>query len=239
MRIDEGLCVGCGLCIPYCSVGALKLRNGAASVDEEECVECGICLRNSNCPTDAIFWQPEVEQWPRLLRKAFSDPGTPHYSTGQRGRGTEEMKTNDVTGRFRRGELGIALEFGRPGVGTRLGEVEKATLALAPLGVEFEPLNPLTDLIDVSTGKMRDDVKNERVISAIVEFKIPAQQLPAIVSAVKQVAERIDTLFSWDLVTRVDPDGQLPVLAQLGDLGVAPRPNAKINMGLGRPLAEA
>lgn len=239
MRVNADLCIGCEVCLPYCSVGALRAGGGVVAVDEESCVECGICLRNAGCPTDAFFWPPEVEQWPRLLRKAFSDPSTPHKSTGIRGRGTEEMKTNDVTGRYRRGELGFALEFGRPGTGTRLGEIEKMTTALVPLGVEFETMNPLADLFDPATGKMREDVKNERVLSAIVEFKVPVSALPAVVATVRGVAPKLDTLFSWDIVTRVEPDGQIPIIAQLEAMGIHPRPNAKINMGLGKPVVES
>ncbi len=47
------------------------------------------------------------------------------------------MKCNDVTARFKRGDVGIAMEFGRPGIATRLGELEKITTALAAVGVTF------------------------------------------------------------------------------------------------------
>ena len=49
-----------------------------------------------------------VEQelsWPRIVRRAFSDPVVPHESTGVHGRGTEEVKTNDVSGRVKVGEV--------------------------------------------------------------------------------------------------------------------------------------
>ncbi len=39
------------------------------------------------------------------------------------------MKTNDVTGRVKRGEIGVGLEFGRPGMASRLSDLEKMTVA--------------------------------------------------------------------------------------------------------------
>ena len=50
-----------------------------------------------------------------------------HPETRIPGRGTEEMKTNEVTGRYRRGMYGMAFELGRPGVGARFHDVEKVT----------------------------------------------------------------------------------------------------------------
>ena len=67
------------------------------------------------CPTAAF--EPDELAWPRVVRRAFSDPRVPHESTGVEGRGTEEVKTNDVSGRVKVGEVGFTIEFGRPGVG--------------------------------------------------------------------------------------------------------------------------
>jgi hypothetical protein len=50
--------------------------------------------------------------------------------TGVGGRGTEEIKTNDVTGRIGEGEAGIVVELGRPGVGARIRDVERVAMAL-------------------------------------------------------------------------------------------------------------
>jgi NAD-dependent dihydropyrimidine dehydrogenase PreA subunit len=236
MQVSEE-CIGCEVCVPYCPMGAISPNGGVVTIDQDECVECGICLRGSHCPVDALYWPPEVEQWPRLVRKAFSDPLTPHKGTGLKGRGTEEMKTNDVTGRFRFGEFGMGMEFGRPGVGTRLSELNKMSTALAKVGVQFEPANPLSELMpDPSTGQLREDVLNEKVLSAIIEFKAPLEKLAEVISVARKVATELDTVFSWCLVSRVNPDGTVPTDPVLASLGMQARPNAKINMGLGRPL---
>jgi hypothetical protein len=112
-------------------VGAIKQVNGTVEIDFDERVERTTCIRFAACPVDAIAESPETAQWPREVRRQFSDPMTKHPSTGGSGRGTEDMKTDDVTGRVRRGEVGIGLEFGRPGVGTRLSELEEMSMALA------------------------------------------------------------------------------------------------------------
>ncbi len=239
MFIDQMVCIGCEECIPYCPVEAIKPANGAVEIDFGGCVECGTCQRYAPCPVEAIQESPEAAQWPRVLRKEFSDPGTPHLSTKGYGfgRGTEEAKTNDVTGRIKRGRFGMGLEFGRPGIATRLGEMERMTMALAQAGVRFEKNNPVAFLLsDLTTGRMREEVKNERVISAIVEIEFDAVQLPEIVAVITRVARNLDTVFSWCLITRIDDDGSIPVLPTLEQLGIPVRPNAKVTMGLGRPL---
>lgn len=239
MYIDEQECIGCGNCIPYCPVEAISDQGGVAVINFDECVECTSCLRFADCPVDAIQESPETAQWPRRLRREFSDPMTPHSTTGERGRGTEEMKTNDVTGRVKKGEVGIGMEFGRPGVGTRLAELEKMTIALAKIGVRFEPDNPVTYLLaNPSTGEMKPEVRNERVLSAILEVQATADKLSNLVHILEDVATQVDTVISWEVITRLNDDGSIPVLGILQEMGLPPRPNAKINLGLGRPFAE-
>ena len=238
MRIDDNVCTGCWECVPYCPVGAILPEDGVVRVDQEQCVECGTCLRVAPCPTQAIYEPDEVYVWPRSVRKVFSDPKAVHKETNVPGRGTEESKTNDVTGRVKRGRIGVAMELGRPGIGTDFNDVEKVSTAMAGLGVHFEPCNPLTGLMsDTLTGAIRDDVKGERVLSAIVEIDAEIAQLPAVLETARRVAGELGTVFSLDLICRFDPDGTIPVLPILKELGITPRPNAKVNLGTGRPLS--
>src|SRR5437867_10984856 len=104
------------------------------------------------CPTSAIT--PDELSWPRVVRRAFSDPIVTHESTGVHGRGTEEVKTNDVTNRVGIGEVGYVVEFGRPTVGVRFRDIEKMTMELASMGIEFESKNPVTHMMtNRGTGK--------------------------------------------------------------------------------------
>ena len=232
MLIDEQACSGCGECVPYCTVGAIALGDdGVARVDLEECVECGACLRAGVCPSDAFFMQ-EVE-WPRTLRAQFSDPLGVHPKTGIPGRGTEEIKTNDVTERVKPGYAGIAVEVGRPTVGTRLSEVEKIAMALSKIGVEHEPANPVTFLMtDLSTGKMQDEVLNEKVLSAIVEFIVSQSKVVEVLDTLRAVAPEVDTVFSVDLAVRYEPDGSVPIERIVKDAGFYLAPNGKTNIGM-------
>ncbi|MHB8946386.1 MAG: DUF362 domain-containing protein, partial [Bacillota bacterium] len=164
MLIDQEKCNGCGICVPYCPVGAIVLSVKKASIDLDVCAECGTCGRHRvvKCPTHAIHDQPDLYDGPRAVAKYFSDPTTTHKVTKVPGRGTEEVKTNDVTGRVRRGEFGIAVEMGRPVLGTSLAQVEKVTRRLAPLGVLFEEKNPLTSMLDRATGAFSPEVRGVR-----------------------------------------------------------------------------
>lgn len=240
MLIDKEKCIGCEECQPYCPVGAIssvETESGTVSeIDQDKCVECGACYKRAGvCPTDAIY-MPKLE-WPRSLREPFSNPHVKHPSTSGQGRGTEEMKTNDVTGRYRCGMAGVAIEMGRPGVGTSFRDLQTVAMALARLGVEFEPKNPVAELmVNKQTGEINKEVLNERVLSAILEFKIQNERLAEVLAAVKEVAGRIDTVFSLDLISRVHPDGSMPAVEIAKTAGFTPRPNTKTNVGLGRPL---
>ena len=238
MQIDREKCTGCEECHMYCTVEAIhSAEDGSISIiDQDECVECGVCYRAKVCPTEAIY--PEELKWPRSVRGFFSDPITVHKDTGLPGRGTEEMKTNDVTGRFRRGHAGVAVEMGRPRLGTRFRDVEIMAQAIAKAEATFEPKNPVTFLmVDKLTGKIREDVLNEKVLSAIIECEVQIDKLENLLSVIKATAPKLDTVFSLDLICRVGEKGEIPALPIAVKAGFTPRPNTKNNIGFGRPLA--
>jgi len=236
MRVTEDKCVGCLECLDYCPVGAIsEVAGGIVSIDEDECVECGCCLRMGVCEYEAI-WQPEL-QWPRILRAHFSDPRTAHPSTGIVGRGTDEIKTNDVTGMYPRGCIGIAVELGRPGLGVRMYDVEKVAQAVIPLGVEFAEDNPIYHLFqDLTQGNFREDIRGEKVLSAILEFKTTVAKVPQVLKALHRAAREVDTVISMNIASMFEPDGSLPAEIVSRDAGFEIRPNGKSNVGLGLPV---
>jgi hypothetical protein len=157
---------------------------------------------------------------------------------GGGGRGTNEMKTNDVTGRYREGEVGIAAELGRPCQGFYFRDLEKVTMAMSKLGAEFEPENPITALLDEKTGRIKHrEVMNERAMSAIVEMKVGEDRAIDVLEGLKEVAKEIDTVFTVDIINKCK-EGTIPVLPILEVAGIKVRINGKTNIGLGRPLAE-
>jgi ferredoxin len=264
MEIDKEKCVGCGNCHAVCTMGAIFLEeDGKSAVNQDECVECNTCyrlLRNEGyppwfvravrkvlsafrlgylaevdvCPTGALT-PPELE-WPRNLRAAFSDVAVPHAGTGIAGRGTEEIKTNEVTGRIRKGEAGIVVELGRPGIGATFRDVEKIAMALARLGACFESQNPVTHLMtDPQTGKMKEEVLGEKVLSAIIEMKVKQEKIPETFRILEEVQKEVDTVFSVGISSRCLPDGTAPHEEWVRKLGYRLSPNGKTNLGLGRP----
>src|SRR5262249_29244565 len=224
MQIDPQKCVACGNCVSICPVSAISIdpATNRARVDSDECVECYTCHRGMSmehlnprfvravrrilrifrlrfdpepdvCPTSAIV--PDELSWPRIVRRAFSDPQVTHESTGVHGRGTEEVKTNEVTNRVHVGEVGYVVEFGRPTVGVLFRDIEKMTTALARMNIEFEPNNPVTHMMtDRRTGRIREDILDEKILSAIVEFKTPAGRMNLVLRCIDETSRGLDTV---------------------------------------------
>lgn len=237
MLINEDRCTGCGLCIPYCPVGAIAIKEKKARVLFDECVECSNCLRNTSCPKDAIYQQDLA--WPRTVRSIFSNTLTITKEAGISGRGTEEMKTNDVTGRIKRGYIGVGIEVGRPVIGARFEDIQTIAMAVTALRVQFETQNPLTSLMsDKATGKFPTEILNEKVLSAIIEFTVSLDRMSELIQVLQEVSKRINTVFSLCIASRVNEDGSFATTEPLKNSGLWPAPNGKANVGLGRPLFE-
>jgi hypothetical protein len=170
-----------------------------------------------------------------MVRRAFSDPRVPHESTGVQGRGTEEVKTNDITGRIQKGDVGLTIEFGRPGVGVRFHEIQKMTQALTAAGVSFEKNNPITTLMaDEATGTIREDILNEKVLSAIVEVKVAASRTEEIINLVHAVEKQLNTVVAIGVGARCEEDGTETVIAPLLEQSGYRLERAKTNAGYGR-----
>ena len=235
MRINEEKCIGCNLCIPYCCGSAIEEAGDKCVIDEDKCVECYVCKWSGCCPKDAFEETPL--EWPRSVRHTFSAVKTAFSDTRMDGRGTKEMKTNDITGRFWLGEVGFTVDVGRPGMGTTFADVEKIAMTVARLGVAFEEDNPTTRLMkDGRSGEFRDDVKGERILSCILEFKTREEDTVRVIEALREVAGEVETVFSVGCISRCLEDGTIPVKKLLDEAGVFYRPNGKVNVGLGRPL---
>jgi hypothetical protein len=181
-------------------------------VDQDICYECGNCLRVEVCPVDAIHESPQVYDYPRALRKYFSDPCATHAVTGIEGRGTEESKTNDVTNRCGPGQVGIAIEVGRPTLGMGLADIQRITRALARKGItEIEPHNPIHSMIaNPATGDLKQEMMNERVLSAIIELQVKRDRLRDVLQTVKSVAAEVESVFTLDVFTMLEPGLTIP-----------------------------
>ncbi len=241
MTINVEKCIQCGQCIPYCPMDCISEGDAAMVIDNEECVECGACLRNAGCPVDA-FESPELDM-PRYVRRAFSDPFGKHENTEFKhtGRGTEEIKTNDVTGVVHDLDtVEVAVEMGRPGIGARFSDVEIITKAVSRFGVIFDKYNPVTAyLADQTTGEVDPSILDEKVLSCIIEFAAPADKLLPILDAVKEASSKLKTVCSICVICKVDDNDKTIVETKISESGYdIRRASSKTNVGLGRPLYE-
>lgn len=242
MYIDKVKCIKCKKCVPYCPQEAIFESEGKMTIDLELCVECGVCQKNAKCPTNAIY---NVQLTPpRAYRKAFSDPFGKHENTTLKhmGRGTEEVKTNDVTGVMHElDKVSLAIELGRPSVAATFKDVEIISMAIAQYSEGFEVNNPVTSLmVDKTTGKLDDSVLNERVLSAIVEFKCSLSNINNVLEALKVAATKINTVFSICIIGKVDEEtNTISAYEIVKEHGIDTEgTSAKTNLGLGRPRYE-
>lgn len=247
---------------------AIDPRTHRARIDAESCVECFQCFRGMSqehlnptmvrtfrtalswmrlrfepepdvCPTAAF--EPDELAWPRVVRRAFSDVTATHESTGIHGRGTEEVKTNDVTKRVKRGEAGFVVEFGRPAIGVYFHDIQRMTTALARAGASFEDRNPVTQLMtDRQRGLLQADILNEKVLSAIVEFKTALPQTEDFIDVVEHIAPTLNTVVALGVAAVCEPGGSNAIEEIMMRRGY-PIIRGKTNLGLGRvtnPMAE-
>src|SRR6266700_2975532 len=249
MYINPDKCVACGNCTYVCPMGAIYVdpKINRATVERNECVECYACFNGLSqehlnprmvrtmrsifkamrlrfepepdvCPTAAF--EPDKLEWPRVVRRAFSDPRVPHESTGVSGRGTEVVFT---------------IEFGRPGVGVWFSDIQKMAWAMAKAGVSFEKKNPVTSLMsDVPSGTLREDILGEKVMSAILEIKTTVDRTEEIILLVREVEKQLDTVVCIGVGTRCDETGEENVVAPILERLGYKLERAKTNIGLGK-----
>ena len=59
LKLDEGKCTGCGMCLEVCPHEVFKMNTRHAEIQNRDaCMECGACSRN--CPFEAIAVQTGV-----------------------------------------------------------------------------------------------------------------------------------------------------------------------------------
>jgi hypothetical protein len=87
---------------------------------------------------------------------------------------------------------------------------------------------------DVKSGTLREDIMGEKLMSAIVEIKVPVERTEEIIRLVWATEKQVDTVVALGVGTRCDEHGEenvvAPVLERLGYR----LERAKTNTGLGR-----
>ena len=237
VKLNSNVCISCEQCLPICPVEAIFLNvTGVAEINDDKCVECGACYRSSNCPTDA-FSKNDIP-FPRQVRRWFSDntEKIPTVKSLGSGRGVDEVKTNDKTGYYKKGEVGFVIEPGRPAIAASLMDVQRIVHKMYELGYQLTDRSPLKPLVvnDI-TGDLSSEILQEKVLSCSLEFKGVYNDIEKMVKAIEQVSHEINTVIAVGVISRVE-NWRLPAVEILNDLGYETMPNGKVNIGLGRPL---
>ncbi len=63
--VDEGKCIGCGVCEEVCNWGAIEMSDAKAVIVKEKCEGCGLCV--CSCTQDAL-WLENVEIVKKMAR---------------------------------------------------------------------------------------------------------------------------------------------------------------------------
>lgn len=94
IKVDEGSCVGCELCLERCQFKALSMADGMCKVDFSRCFGCGICI--SSCPDGALSLVPrpasEVKTPPQSLSEWMMERAAV--------RGLDPQKLEDIMGKI-------------------------------------------------------------------------------------------------------------------------------------------
>ena len=110
-------------------------------------------------------------------------------------------------------------------------------MALSNLNPHFEKENPVTQLmVDPETGKIKDEVLNEKVLSAIIEIKTTLDKIPEFLHTLEKIQKEVDTVISLGVASKCLPDGTIPHEEWVRKTGYNLSPNGKTNIGLGRPM---
>jgi hypothetical protein len=214
---------------------AIALGDETSSIDQNECAECGTCYRAEICPEDAI--KSVKLEWPRVIRETFSNPLAVHETTGITGRGTEGIKTNDSQNRYKRGQIGVFIEVGRPVLGGRFHDAERIVKKFKAHGYKVIPQNPIAALInDQKTGALKPDILDEKVISCVIEFIMPDATADELMKIVRELSREVESVFSLSVGLRADEQGNSRFEKVFGP-DIYQLPNPKANIGAARPVS--
>jgi hypothetical protein len=91
-------------------------------------------------------------------------------------------------------------------------------------------------MVDTETGKMKEEILSEKVLSAIIEIKTTLEKIPEFLRALESAQKEVDTVISVGVASRCLSDGSTPHEEWVRKAGYRLSTNGKTNIGLGRPF---
>src|SRR5207253_11436900 len=102
------------------------------------------------------------------------------------------------------------------------------------MGIDSELRIVVTNMMtDRKASKTRKDILDEKMLSAIVEFKTRLESVPAVLARVDEVSKTLDTVVAVGVATRCDESGGSALDSVLTEEGFS-SVRGKTNLGLGR-----
>jgi hypothetical protein len=126
----------------------------------------------------------------------------------------------------------VFVELGRPALGTRFRDVERVVQRFRSHDIRVVEDNPVAGLIaDPSSGALKPEILDEKAISVLVEFVMPAAEAETLLAIVEQLDLEMDTVFNLSVALRADEQGRSN-LASLFGTELFSLPNGKVNLGM-------
>jgi hypothetical protein len=168
----------------------------------------------------------------------YSNPLFENDITGVQGRGEEGIKTNDSRDRFRADEIGVFVELGRPVLGARFRDVEKAVMLFKSHGYGLLAGNPVLGLVDnPETGSLKPEILNEKVISCLLSFVVPTTAAQQLLAIIQELGTQVESCFNVSVALRAKENGLSPFDELFGPETFR-LPWVKINLGLAKGIGE-
>lgn len=235
LEIRGDLCIGCGLCVPYCITGAISLKEGKAVVNGDKCVLCNSCVRAVPCPIEGAISAspPESLDESGSLATHLSDVITVQ---------PRRFITNEFPQVLRNiKEVAFLIELGRPGQISTLNEMRKVIGALRKIDIELSYSSARWDTmlgrkIKNLLSEQRVAKKDEKLLNVkwicgpMLGFQVDQGDVPRVIEALEGVAKDLDTVMSVNVTQKFDTDGTISVMKTLEKIGIEYRPNGIVKM---------
>jgi len=110
--------------------------------------------------------------------------------------------------------------MGRPSTSARFTDVETIAKVVIAHGAKLETQNPSAIIFEENNpGIIKEEFRNERALSVIIEAMIEPEELPGLLKDLKEAQKNVETVFSVDVITRMS-DGEIPTDKLLEEAGV-------------------